>query len=292
MSPLTIQKVFFFILYESIYSWFCCSRLFLEYFFFFFNFLQYNKNNTTKIKEKRFSVIWIRIIVLCLSPYILFYLDFVHICTYYICTLCVSSLLQCFFFFIIIIFPFHTIFFLLLLFIHFYLEIYYSILCGTLKSHIAFVRLVHHFVWVFMCFSNAKRIAVSTKTPQKYTREGYQYVQSLLWVLWKQEWRKESSQEKILKPVFVMGLASDKNNYYVRPQKKSWIKRRFRDKSKMATFNGGMCGEGFGGWNGKIFNIFFGFNFILENFLHFFFLELEGFNIQLCSSIIISFWVI
>lgn len=163
------------------------------------------------------------------------------------CVHCVYHLLLRFFF-IIIIFPFHTIFFF---FLHFYLEIYYSILCGTLKSHIAFVRLVHHFVWVFMCFSNAKRIAVSTKTPQNILEKVISTYNHYYGYYESKNGEKKAPRKDTQTSV-VMGLGSDKNNYYVRPQKKSWIKRRFGDKSKMATFNG-ICENGFGGMENFLF---------------------------------------
>lgn len=103
-------------------------------------FLLYNLNNNSLHAYRLFFILFLDCgVILCINTSsVFFYVVFFY---YYY-------------------FPFsHNFFFF---FLHFYLEIYYSILCGTLKSHTAFVRLVHHFVWVFMCFSNAKRIAVSS----------------------------------------------------------------------------------------------------------------------------------
>lgn len=200
-----------------------------------------NNQNNARRNEKFFFVIWIMLI----ARYILLYSSF--FCGLYTLCIYISFYVSFFYYYY---FPFsHNFFF----FLHFYLEIYYSILCGTLKSHIAFVRLVHHFVWVFMCFSNAKRIAVSTKTPQNILEKVISTYNHYYGYYESKNGEKKAPRKDTQTSV-VMGLGSDKNNYYVRPQKKSWIKRRFGDKSKMATFNG-ICENGFGG---------------MENFLYLF----------------------
>lgn len=107
------------------------------------------------------------------------------------------------FFFIIIIFPFHTIFFF---FLHFYLEIYYSILCGTLKSHIAFVRLVSPLrLSFYVFFPMPKENSCFHKNTTKYTREGYQYVQSLLWGYYESKNGEKKAPRKDTQTSVVMG---------------------------------------------------------------------------------------